>query len=296
MKRVGVSAAGRLDDPLGHRLGRAHHARGPTALSVEIKTKRSAPEAAAVFADPGDGEDRRRLGRRALRLDLDRQGGNPRTVMGATRRWPSGSSRPPAQRNPQTRFTIVRFGNVLASSGSVVPIFRSQIEQGGPVTVTHPEMTRYFMTIPESVQLVIQAGDLGGAVGEVFVLEMGEPVRIIDLARNMIRLAGYEPDDRHRDRDHRRAPGREDPRGALQRRRARAADRSRADRAGGAGDSRSTRTGSRRRSTRLEALVASGDEAGLAEHVVELMGAEGSARRTLGLIDKTSALSDPTNG
>jgi FlaA1/EpsC-like NDP-sugar epimerase len=119
---------------------------------------------------------------------------NARTVMGATKAMAEWIVEAAGQRHPQTKFTIVRFGNVLASSGSVVPIFRSQIEQGGPVTVTHPEMTRYFMTIPESVQLVIQAGDMGGTSGEVFVLEMGEPVKIIDLARNMIRLAGYEPD------------------------------------------------------------------------------------------------------
>jgi FlaA1/EpsC-like NDP-sugar epimerase len=119
---------------------------------------------------------------------------NPKTVMGASKAMAEWIVEVAGEKHPHTRFVSVRFGNVLASSGSVVPIFRRQIERGGPVTVTHPEMTRYFMTIPEAVQLVIRAGDIGAGKGEVFVLDMGEPVRIVDLAHNMIRLAGFEPE------------------------------------------------------------------------------------------------------
>ncbi len=118
---------------------------------------------------------------------------NPKTVMGQSKalcEWIVESFG--RRRDVSTRFVAVRFGNVLNSSGSVVPIFRKQIERGGPVTVTHPEMTRYFMTIPEAVSLVVQAGAIGGR-GQVLVLDMGEPVRIVDLAQNMIRLSGKEP-------------------------------------------------------------------------------------------------------
>ena len=118
---------------------------------------------------------------------------NPKTVMGQSKalcEWIVESLG--HRRDIPTRFVAVRFGNVLNSSGSVIPTFRRQIERGGPVTVTHPEMTRFFMTIPEAVSLVVQAGAIGGR-GQVFVLDMGDPVRIVDLATNMVRLSGHEP-------------------------------------------------------------------------------------------------------
>jgi FlaA1/EpsC-like NDP-sugar epimerase len=116
----------------------------------------------------------------------------PTNVMGASKRIAELVCQSYAGTACQTRFSMVRFGNVLGSSGSVVPLFEKQIARGGPVTVTHPEVTRYFMTIPEAAQLVIQAGAMGQG-GEVFVLDMGEPVLIADLAARMVRLSGFKP-------------------------------------------------------------------------------------------------------
>jgi FlaA1/EpsC-like NDP-sugar epimerase len=118
----------------------------------------------------------------------------PATVMGASKAIAEWAVEAAAVSYPSTKYATVRFGNVLGSSGSVVPIFRRQIAAGGPVTVTDSRMTRYFMTVPEAVQLIIRSGSLGQASGQVFVLEMGEPVKIRDLAETMIRLSGFEPE------------------------------------------------------------------------------------------------------
>jgi FlaA1/EpsC-like NDP-sugar epimerase len=117
----------------------------------------------------------------------------PVNIMGATKRIAELVCLAAGEAEPRTRFLAVRFGNVLGSNGSVIPRFQRQIAAGGPVTVTHPEMRRFFMTISEAAQLVLQSAAMGGG-GEVFALNMGEPVRILDLARKMVLLSGLRPD------------------------------------------------------------------------------------------------------
>ena len=119
----------------------------------------------------------------------------PTNVMGASKRVAELLIQcQPQKTGLQTQFSIVRFGNVIGSVGSVVPLFRNQIEKGGPVTITHPEVTRYFMTIPEACQLILQAGALGNNQVNIYILDMGAPIKIVDMAKDLIRLSGYEPD------------------------------------------------------------------------------------------------------
>jgi FlaA1/EpsC-like NDP-sugar epimerase len=150
------------------------------ALSTNLTGTRNVASTAAKFATP-----------RFVLVSTDKAV-NPTNVMGATKRAAELACQIISEDNPNTKFMVVRFGNVLGSSGSVIPLFKKQIENGGPVTVTHENIIRYFMSIPEACQLVMYAGAIGSG-GELFVLDMGDPVKIVDLATDMIRLSGFEP-------------------------------------------------------------------------------------------------------
>jgi FlaA1/EpsC-like NDP-sugar epimerase len=146
-----------------------------------------------VIATYSLGEIAGEFGAEAVVLISTDKAVRPTSVMGATKRVAELVIQS-LNSKYETRFVAVRFGNVIGSAGSVIPIFKDQIRKGGPVTVTHPEMVRYFMTIPEAAQLVMQAGTMGNG-GEIFILDMGEPVRILDLAKDIIALSGLRPFD-----------------------------------------------------------------------------------------------------